>query len=76
MPCRNYFLGVIYGLSAVFFVLWGVLYNRLSHRENKRALKAELKAPELDGNCVSTGNGNGSSAIIKGYESPEQETSI
>uniref|UniRef100_A0A8C1SEB7 Solute carrier organic anion transporter family member n=1 Tax=Cyprinus carpio TaxID=7962 RepID=A0A8C1SEB7_CYPCA len=73
---RNYFLGVIYGLSAVFFVLWGVLYNRLSHRENKRALKAQLKAPELDGNCVSSCNGNGSSAIIKCYESPEQETSI
>uniref|UniRef100_A0A673IWC0 Solute carrier organic anion transporter family member n=1 Tax=Sinocyclocheilus rhinocerous TaxID=307959 RepID=A0A673IWC0_9TELE len=73
---RNSYLGVIYGLFAASFVLCGVLYNRLSHREKKRALKSQLKAPEQDGNGVSTGNRNVSSAIIKCDENPDQETTI
>uniref|UniRef100_A0A8C1N2B9 Solute carrier organic anion transporter family member n=1 Tax=Cyprinus carpio TaxID=7962 RepID=A0A8C1N2B9_CYPCA len=73
---RNSYLGVIYGLFAASFVLCGVLYNRLSHREKRRALKSQLKAPEQDGNGVSTGNRNVSSAIIKCDENPDLETTI
>uniref|UniRef100_A0A672R3X4 Solute carrier organic anion transporter family member n=1 Tax=Sinocyclocheilus grahami TaxID=75366 RepID=A0A672R3X4_SINGR len=73
---RNSYLGVIYGLFAASFVLCGVLYNRLSHREKNQALKSQLKAPEQDGNGVSTGNRNVSSSIIKCDEKPDQETTI
>ncbi|XP_043092931.1 solute carrier organic anion transporter family member 1C1-like [Puntigrus tetrazona] len=41
---RNYFLGVIYALFASSYVLCGVLYNRLAHRERKQALQSQLKA--------------------------------
>uniref|UniRef100_A0A673LHS9 Solute carrier organic anion transporter family member n=1 Tax=Sinocyclocheilus rhinocerous TaxID=307959 RepID=A0A673LHS9_9TELE len=73
---RNAFLGLIYGLYSLSYVLWGILYNRLSHREKKLALKNQLKAPEQDDNGVSSGNGNVSSAIVKCSENPDQETTI
>lgn len=73
---RNSYLGVIYGLFATSFVLCGVLYNRLSHREKKQALKSQIKAPEQDGNGFSTCNGNVYQAIIKCNENPDQETTI
>ncbi|KAF4114491.1 solute carrier organic anion transporter family member 1C1-like [Onychostoma macrolepis] len=73
---RNSFLGLIYGLYSLSYVLWGVVYIRLSHREKKLALKNQLKALEQDGNGVSAGNGNVSSAIVKCSENPVQETTI
>uniref|UniRef100_A0A8C1N734 Solute carrier organic anion transporter family member n=1 Tax=Cyprinus carpio TaxID=7962 RepID=A0A8C1N734_CYPCA len=73
---RNSFLGLIYGLYSLSYVLWGVLYNRLSHREKKLALKNQLKAPEQDGNGVSSGNRNVSLAFVKCSENPDQETII
>uniref|UniRef100_A0A672M1D5 Solute carrier organic anion transporter family member n=1 Tax=Sinocyclocheilus grahami TaxID=75366 RepID=A0A672M1D5_SINGR len=73
---RNAFLGLIYGLYSLSYVLWGILYNRLSHREKKLALKNQLKAPEQDDNGVSSDNGNVSSAIVKCSENPDQETTI
>ncbi|XP_026065969.1 solute carrier organic anion transporter family member 1C1-like isoform X1 [Carassius auratus] len=73
---RNAFLGLIYGLYSLSYVLWGVLYNRLSHREKKLAIKNRLKAPEQDDNGVSSGNRNVSSAIVKCSENPDQETTI
>uniref|UniRef100_A0A671QWG1 Solute carrier organic anion transporter family member n=1 Tax=Sinocyclocheilus anshuiensis TaxID=1608454 RepID=A0A671QWG1_9TELE len=73
---RNAFLGLIYGLYSLSYVLWGILYNRLSHREKKLALKNQLKAQEQDDNGVSSGNGNVSSAIVKCSENPDQETTI
>uniref|UniRef100_A0A8C1R398 Solute carrier organic anion transporter family member n=1 Tax=Cyprinus carpio TaxID=7962 RepID=A0A8C1R398_CYPCA len=73
---RNAFLGLIYGLYSLSYILWGVVYIRLSHREKKLALKNQLKAPEQDGNGVSAGNGNASSAIVKCGENADQETTI
>ncbi|XDV25314.1 hypothetical protein PO909_029247 [Leuciscus waleckii] len=73
---RNSFLGLIYGLYASSYLLWGIMYNRLSHREKKLALKAQLKAPEQDGSGVSNGNMNAPSAIVKCNENPDQETTI
>ncbi|KAL1276066.1 hypothetical protein QQF64_035689, partial [Cirrhinus molitorella] len=73
---RNAFLGLIYGLYSLSYVLWGILYVKLSRREKKLALKNQLKAPEPDGNGVSTSNGNVSSAIVKCSENPDQETTI
>ncbi|XP_026081032.1 solute carrier organic anion transporter family, member 1D1 [Carassius auratus] len=73
---RNAFLGLIYGLYSLSYILWGVVYIRLSHREKKLALKNQLKAPEQDANDVSVGNGNVSSAIVKCSENPDQETTI
>ncbi|XP_043093078.1 solute carrier organic anion transporter family, member 1D1 [Puntigrus tetrazona] len=73
---RNAFLGLIYGLYSLSYILWGVVYVKLSHREKKLALMNQLKAPEQDGNGVSAGNGNVSSAIVKCSENPDQETTI
>uniref|UniRef100_A0A673IL24 Solute carrier organic anion transporter family member n=1 Tax=Sinocyclocheilus rhinocerous TaxID=307959 RepID=A0A673IL24_9TELE len=73
---RNAFLGLIYGLYSLSYILWGVVYIRLSHREKKLALKNQLKAPEQDDNGVSAGNGNTSSATVKCSENPDQETTI
>ncbi|XP_073695062.1 solute carrier organic anion transporter family member 1C1-like isoform X3 [Garra rufa] len=73
---RNTFLGLIYGLYSLSYVLWGVLYIKLSRHEKKLALKNQLKAPEQDGSGVSTSNGNVSSAIVKCSENPDQETTI
>uniref|UniRef100_A0A8C1YRD9 Solute carrier organic anion transporter family member n=1 Tax=Cyprinus carpio TaxID=7962 RepID=A0A8C1YRD9_CYPCA len=73
---RNAFLGLIYGLYSLSYILWGVVYIRLSHREKKLALKNQLKTPEQDGNGVSAGNGNASSAIVKCGENADQETTI
>nr|AAI39696.1 Zgc:163027 protein [Danio rerio] len=72
---RNAFLGLIYALYSSSYLLFGLLYNRLSHREKKQALKDQLKAPEQDNCGVSTTNGNASSAIVK-CENPDQETTI
>ncbi|NP_001335015.1 solute carrier organic anion transporter family, member 1D1 isoform X1 [Danio rerio] len=72
---RNAFLGLIYALYSSSYLLFGLLYNRLSHREKKQALKDQLKAPEQDSCGVSTTNGNASSAIVK-CENPDQETTI
>ncbi|XP_051547108.1 solute carrier organic anion transporter family member 1C1-like [Myxocyprinus asiaticus] len=74
---RNTFLGLIYGLYTLSYLLWGILYNRLSHREKKLTLKEQLKAPDQDGNDVAAnGNGNAPSAIVKCKEDPDQETTI
>ncbi|RXN05136.1 solute carrier organic anion transporter family member 1C1-like isoform X3 [Labeo rohita] len=73
---RNAFLGLIYGLYSLSYLLWGVLYYKLCRREKKLALKNQLIAPEQDGNGVSAGNGNVSSAIVKCSENPDQETTI
>lgn len=75
-PYRNSFLGLIYGLYAASYLLWGVLYNRLSHLEKKLKLKDQLKAPEQDDSGVPNGNGNVPSAIVKCNENPDQETTI
>jgi len=73
---RNAFLGLIYGLYAISYLLWGIMYNRLSRREKKLALKDQLKAPEQDDSGVSNGNMNAPSAIVKCNENPDQETTI
>ncbi|XP_067284635.1 solute carrier organic anion transporter family, member 1D1 [Pseudorasbora parva] len=73
---RNSFLGLIYGLYASSYFMWGLLYNRLSHREKKLALMNQLKSPEQDGNGVSNGNVNVPSAIVKCNDNPDQETTI
>ncbi|KAK9976133.1 hypothetical protein ABG768_021339 [Culter alburnus] len=73
---RNSFLGLVYGLYAASYLLWGVLYNRLSHLQKKLTLKEQLKAQEQDGSGVSNGNGNVPSAIVKCNENPDQETTI
>lgn len=76
LPYRNSFFGLIYGLYASSYLLWGIMYNRLSRREKKLALKEQLKASEQDGSGLSNGNMNSSSAIVKCNENPDQETTI
>ncbi|XP_043093075.1 solute carrier organic anion transporter family member 1C1-like isoform X2 [Puntigrus tetrazona] len=73
---RNSYLGAIFTLFTATFVLYGVLYIRLSHRERKQALKSQSKAPERDGIGVTTVNRNVSSTILKCDENPDQETTI
>ncbi|XP_057214574.1 solute carrier organic anion transporter family, member 1D1 [Triplophysa rosa] len=71
---RNTFLGLIYGLYTLSYLLWGVLYNRLSHRQKKLDLKNQLNQ---DGTAVATnGSENAPSAIVKCSENPDQETTI
>ncbi|XP_065130834.2 solute carrier organic anion transporter family, member 1D1 [Paramisgurnus dabryanus] len=74
---RNTFLGLIYGLYSVSYLIWGLLYNRLSHRQKKLDLKQQLKASNQDGTGVATnGSANAPSAIVKCIENPDQETTI
>ncbi|KAA0721170.1 Solute carrier organic anion transporter family member 1C1 [Triplophysa tibetana] len=71
---RNTFLGLIYGLYALSYLLWGVLYNRLSHRQKKIDLKNQLN--QDDTTRAINGSGHAPSAIIKCSENPDQETTI
>lgn len=46
---RSRFLGMIYGLYALSYVLWGVLYRTLVRRQKKLALRALAEGKETNG---------------------------
>ncbi|XP_067110215.1 solute carrier organic anion transporter family member 1C1-like [Osmerus mordax] len=66
---RVTFLGLIYGLYTLSYLLWGVLYHRLSKRQKKLALRSQAKAAALEGGT------NGPSHTVK-KEDLEKESTI
>ncbi|KAI4899806.1 hypothetical protein NFI96_013759, partial [Prochilodus magdalenae] len=73
---RATFLGLIYGLYSLSYLLWGLLYNRLSHRHKKQALQNQAKDTVQEGNGVTSSNGNGPVALVKCKEDLDKETTI
>ncbi|XP_031438511.1 solute carrier organic anion transporter family member 1C1-like [Clupea harengus] len=63
---RARFLGMIYGLYALSYLLWGVLYRTLVKRQRKLALKTQAKGQGANG-CRDEG---------KSKEELERETTI
>ncbi|XP_018602571.1 solute carrier organic anion transporter family, member 1D1 [Scleropages formosus] len=45
---RVTFLGLLYGLYSLSYLLWGFLYSRLSRRQKELALQNQVKASELE----------------------------
>lgn len=70
------FLGLIYGLSSLSFLLWAVLVNRISHRQRQLALQNQTNATEPEANNMTKDNGKAPSAIVKCKEELDKETSI
>ncbi|TSK13160.1 Solute carrier organic anion transporter family member 1C1 [Bagarius yarrelli] len=73
---RVTFLGLIYGLSALSFLLWTLLYKKISYRQRKLALQNQDKAAEQEANNMAKDTGNAPSAIVKCKEELDKETSI
>ncbi|XP_076860863.1 solute carrier organic anion transporter family, member 1D1 [Brachyhypopomus gauderio] len=73
---RARFLGLIYGLYSLSYVLWGLLYYRLSRRHKRQALKDQAKAMEQESKGTASSNGNASSAFVKCKEELDRETTI
>ncbi|XP_066524113.1 solute carrier organic anion transporter family, member 1D1 isoform X2 [Hoplias malabaricus] len=67
---RATFLGLIYSLYSLAFILAGVTYNRLAHRHKQQTLQEQAKDPGMGS------NGKGSIAIIKCKEDMDRETTI
>uniref|UniRef100_A0AAY4BF17 Solute carrier organic anion transporter family member n=1 Tax=Denticeps clupeoides TaxID=299321 RepID=A0AAY4BF17_9TELE len=66
---RSRFLGLIYGLYALSYVLWALLYKRLVQRHKKKA--AEPEAVNQEGNDDSSKNTQDETG-----QEPEKETNI
>ncbi|KAM9467570.1 solute carrier organic anion transporter family, member 1D1 isoform 1-T1 [Clarias gariepinus] len=73
---RKTFLGLIYGLSILVFLLWALLFNRILHRQRKMALQNQTTVKEPGANNTASDNENAPSAIVKYKEELDRETSI
>ncbi|KAL6459880.1 hypothetical protein MHYP_G00316390 [Metynnis hypsauchen] len=69
---RSTFLGLVYGLYSLSYVLWAMLYNRLAHRHKQEAMQNQVKDTEQEAG----GNENGPAAIVKCKENLDKETTI
>uniref|UniRef100_A0A674E665 Solute carrier organic anion transporter family, member 1D1 n=1 Tax=Salmo trutta TaxID=8032 RepID=A0A674E665_SALTR len=59
------FLGLIYGLYGLSYLLWGVLYRQLTKRQKKLALRNQAKATALEANGNNNHNGHAMVSIFK-----------
>ncbi|XP_072530308.1 solute carrier organic anion transporter family, member 1D1 [Salminus brasiliensis] len=73
---RSTFLGLIYGLYALSYLLCGLVYNRLSHRHKQETMEKQAKETQQEGNGTVNGNGNGPGAFVKCKEDLDRETTI
>ncbi|XP_026870393.2 solute carrier organic anion transporter family, member 1D1 isoform X1 [Electrophorus electricus] len=73
---RTRFLGLIYGLYSLSYLLYGLLYNRLAHQQKCEALQNQEKAMEQEDNGTASSNGNAPLAFVKCKEDLHKETTI
>uniref|UniRef100_A0A8B9RAZ5 Solute carrier organic anion transporter family member n=1 Tax=Astyanax mexicanus TaxID=7994 RepID=A0A8B9RAZ5_ASTMX len=73
---RATFLGLIYGLYTLSYLLCGLVYNRLSHRHKQQTVEKQAKEAEQEGKGTVNGDKNGPTAIIKCKEDLDKETTI
>uniref|UniRef100_A0AAR2L848 Solute carrier organic anion transporter family member n=1 Tax=Pygocentrus nattereri TaxID=42514 RepID=A0AAR2L848_PYGNA len=69
---RSRFLGLVYGLYSLSYVLSAMLFNRLAHRHRQEAIQNQAKDMEQEAGS----NVNGPAAIVKCKENLDKETTI
>ncbi|CAB1347362.1 unnamed protein product [Coregonus sp. 'balchen'] len=71
---RITFLGLIYGLYGLAYLLWGVLYRQLSNRQKKLVLRSQAKATALEANGNNNPNGHAMVSIFKNKDDLDRDS--
>ncbi|XP_041710039.1 solute carrier organic anion transporter family member 1C1-like [Coregonus clupeaformis] len=71
---RITFLGLIYGLYSLAYLLWGVLYWQLSKRQKKLVLRSQAKATALEANGNNNPNGHAMVSIFKNKDDLDRDS--
>lgn len=73
LPYIKTFLGLIYGLYGLSYLLWGVLYRQLTKRQKKLALRSQAKATALEANGNNNHNGHAMVSIFKNKDDLDRD---
>ncbi|CAB1333781.1 unnamed protein product [Coregonus sp. 'balchen'] len=68
------FLGLIYGLYSLAYLLWGVLYWQLSKRQKKLVLRSQAKATALEANGNNNPNRHAMVSIFKNKDDLDRDS--